>query len=62
MEAMSRKEHKTKKITIPEQVADKHLLKESMMKKQDEIEAVVIGDMVGQVGEVNKEIFYAEVK
>ena len=42
-----------------------------MMKKQAEIEAVMIGDMEGQVGEgveqsleseLNKEIFYAKVK
>ena len=51
MEAMNRKEQKTKEITIHEQVADKHLLTESMMKKQDEIEIVMIGDMEGQVEE-----------
>ena len=37
MEAMNRKLQKTKEITILEQVADKQLLKESMMKRQAEI-------------------------
>ena len=45
MEAINRKEQKSKEIIILDQVAGKHLLKESMMKKQTEIEAVMIGDM-----------------
>ena len=65
-EVMNRKKlQKTKGNIIPEQVDDKLLLKENMMKKQAEIEAV----MKEQVGEgveqslksaVKKEMFFDE--
>ena len=45
IKTMKRKVQKTKEISMPEQVAAKHLLKKSMMKKQVEIEAVMIEDM-----------------
>ena len=48
MEAMNKKVQKTKEITIPKKVADKQLLKESMRKKQAEIEAAMIEEMEGK--------------
>ena len=69
IKAMNRKIQKTKKILVPEQVADTNLLKESMIKKQAEIEAVMIEGMKKQVGdsveqclesEVNEEMFFDE--
>ena len=49
-------------ITILEKIADKHLLKESMIKKQAEIEVVMVRGMEGQVGEGVEQSLESEEK
>ena len=49
-------------MNITEQVTDKHLLKESIMKKQAETEAVMIADMEWKVGEGVEQSLESEVK